>query len=501
MSTITFTPPAQPFTPARSWTVARSASAAGLAILCGVLFFFQLGDHDLTSSHEARAGQNAQSILDTGDWGLPRLLDGRIEMQKPPLYYWLVAILGWLNGGLVSAWCVRLPAAISALACVLLLWAWCSRRGRPLAGLCSATILATCLHFTAIARTGRIDMPLTLAVTIAVVGLAEGRRLVAYLAIAAGLLLKGPIALALPALVWLMWQRGPRRAARGSGAWWGLPLVFLLALPWYLWANVQTDGEFFRVFFWHHNVDRGFGGEDSLRAFPAWFYGPRLLLDLLPWSLLLPLALLHAWRRPDTEARFGAVWLLTVTAVLSLMRFKRADYLLPAYPGAAILVGSMLEHWCRSRSSALVLGAVSGVAVLVACFWLGYLTFLVPTADRARTHRLFASEVRRVTSSRVLFFQAEAHNVAFHVGRPLVTLLEWENLDIWAGRPQTTYIIMPAECWQSWPAHINKGKLELLCRSQDLAPGRQPLPWLAAWFDDLLDTHERPLVLARTASK
>src|SRR4051812_18088925 len=76
----------------------------------GLLFFYGLGDRDLNSSHEARAAQNAQSILDSGDWLLPRLFDRHIELQKPPLYYWLVAALAWLHGGQVDVWDVRLPS-------------------------------------------------------------------------------------------------------------------------------------------------------------------------------------------------------------------------------------------------------------------------------------------------------------------------------------------------------------------------------------------------------
>jgi len=59
-----------------------------------VLFFVQLGQRDLYSSHEARAAQNAQRMLDTGEWGLPVLFDGRADLQKPPLYYWTVAAVG-----------------------------------------------------------------------------------------------------------------------------------------------------------------------------------------------------------------------------------------------------------------------------------------------------------------------------------------------------------------------------------------------------------------------
>src|ERR1700722_815980 len=85
----------------------------GLFLLCFLLFFFRLGDRDLSSSHEARAGQDAQSMLPTGQWDLPRLFDGRVEMQKPPLYYWLGAAFGWLRGGGVDASCGRVPPALS----------------------------------------------------------------------------------------------------------------------------------------------------------------------------------------------------------------------------------------------------------------------------------------------------------------------------------------------------------------------------------------------------
>src|SRR5713226_3915957 len=139
-------------------------AVAGLLLL----FFHRLADRDLWSSHEARAAMDAQTVLDGADWALPHLYDGRAEVQKPPLYYWLVAGTAKLRGGEVDAWAVRLPAALAALGCVGLL-AWLGwERGRPLTGLLAGTALATAVHFTWLARIGRIDMPLTLTVTTAV---------------------------------------------------------------------------------------------------------------------------------------------------------------------------------------------------------------------------------------------------------------------------------------------------------------------------------------------
>src|SRR5262245_19079380 len=86
-----------------------------LVVLCWFLFFHRMADRGLWSSHEARAAQDAQTILSDGDWLLPRLFDRKVELQKPPLYYWLVAAAGRLGGGRVDAWAVRLPAALAGL--------------------------------------------------------------------------------------------------------------------------------------------------------------------------------------------------------------------------------------------------------------------------------------------------------------------------------------------------------------------------------------------------
>src|SRR5262249_61943318 len=92
--------------------------------------------------------------------------------------------------------------------------------------------------------------------------------IVAYVALAAAALLKGPVGVVLVAAVvaghrlaegelpppWRLRAWG--RLAHELGLWWGVPLVGLLVLPWYVWANVRTDGDFVEVFFWYHNVRR-----------------------------------------------------------------------------------------------------------------------------------------------------------------------------------------------------------------------------------------------------
>src|SRR5262245_16696494 len=131
-----------------------------LLAVCFALFFHARGRRDLWGSHEARAAQNAQRMLEAGARGLPRWFDDRHDFQNPPMFYWLAAAAGWASGGEVDEFAVRLPAALAATVCVILVFVVMYRRGRPVAGLIAALVLATSQHFTWLSRTARIDMPL-----------------------------------------------------------------------------------------------------------------------------------------------------------------------------------------------------------------------------------------------------------------------------------------------------------------------------------------------------
>ncbi|HMO35083.1 MAG TPA: glycosyltransferase family 39 protein, partial [Gemmatales bacterium] len=181
----------------------KSLALAALVLMLYLLCFHRLGARELWSSHEARAAQEAQTILEGADWRLPRLFDGRLELQKPPLYYWLTALLAKVWGQ-VDEVSVRLPAVLgflfTGLAVFTLLW----QQGLQRAAWLGMIALWTMLHFTWMSRVGRIDMPLTAACSWCIVSMVLGSQrsgwastgwlLAGYLCLAAGLMLKGPIA-------------------------------------------------------------------------------------------------------------------------------------------------------------------------------------------------------------------------------------------------------------------------------------------------------------------
>ncbi len=264
--------------------------------------------------------------------------------------------------------------------------------------------------------------------------------------------------------------------------------MLLLVSPWFLWANQQTNGEFFRVFFWKHNVERGLGS-GALHVHPWWFYLPRMGFDFLPWSpLLIPATwwlFRHVWKS-DSLARFSWLWVAGIMLVLSCSSFKRADYLLPAFPGTALLLGCAIDRWLVLHPRAQ-LAAVAAALLAVCCFvggWHYYFAVQLPAHEPEREFRTFAARIRQIAPAPqpIIFFRTEAHALVFHVGRPVDSILEWENVDTWASRAGTYYVVMPADLVSEWPRHVHSGKLMEIARN-DPANGRP---------------HEQPFVLLKT---
>jgi 4-amino-4-deoxy-L-arabinose transferase-like glycosyltransferase len=327
-----------------------------------------------------------------------------------------------------------------------------------------------------------------------------------YAAMAAAVLLKGPIGLALPLLAvmtFLVVQGEPVFPWHGRrwlklmhelGVWWGVLLFLALVLPWFVLAQQATDGTFFREFFIRHNLQRGLGGDELLEAHDSslafGYYVIRLAYDAAPWSWLLPVAGFLLWKRhwlrDEPVARFACAWFVSMLVFFSLMRYKRPDYLLPALPGLALLLGVAAERCWRAagRRMRLALACGGSVAVLaVVAGWLVYAQFVLPRAEPAREQRSFAAAVRRHAGpdSPIVLFRTEPHALMFHVGRPITRIMEWENLDVWAAQPAAFYVVMPAK-WADErliEQHLEAGRLYCVT-SNSLLAGME---------------HEEPLVL------
>jgi 4-amino-4-deoxy-L-arabinose transferase-like glycosyltransferase len=459
-----------------------------------LLFLARLGHRELYSSHEARAAQNAQSMIDTHAWGLPVLFDGRVDLQKPPGYYWAVAAVGSINGGVVDEWAARLPATLAGLLCVGLVFGYLWAAKRRTAAVVAALVLATATHFTAIARIARIDIPLTCAITASLLAFARGcetGRSLAWHCLAAAaagiaVLLKGPVALALIVPAALVWPIVERRRIH-LASWFLIPAVVVaIAAPWFIWANAATDGEFVRVFFWHHTIERYTGGSPLLASHPWWYYAPRFAFDFLPWTPLLAGAVVWAVRsgrwRVDPVLRFGIIVFTVMVVVLSTARFKRADYLLPAYPFAALAAGCAAQSWLETRmqqrSAAIARWLFGGTLAATAIAWVVMTTVIEPTEEAREEKRRFATIIRSQAPApnAIIQFRMESHLLSYHLGRPLHTLVEWGELNERLAAPGPHFVVMPPEYVFATGGVIMSRKLVEVARLEDYTAAKPSRP-------------------------
>src|SRR5438309_6338103 len=137
-------------------------AALALALGAGALLAVRL-DVPAFFDNEARYAEVAREMALGGDWISPHL-DFTLFLNKPPLVFWLAALVFRVAGPTEWARLVSVGAAVVALLATFRLGALLY--GGP-AGLVAGLALATSLGFVLEARTLRPDMLLTAAVVVA----------------------------------------------------------------------------------------------------------------------------------------------------------------------------------------------------------------------------------------------------------------------------------------------------------------------------------------------
>jgi 4-amino-4-deoxy-L-arabinose transferase-like glycosyltransferase len=122
----------------------------------------------------------------------------------------------------------------------------------------------------------------------------------------------------------------------------------------------------------------------------VYYYGPVLLLVLFPWSVLLPEAVVAAWRkraRWTRVDRFFIAWAVVVIAFFSSSQSKRPGYILPGVIALAVLIGRLFDHALaapENRAGRLILRGTLGVALL-STVAAGALSLNLAGSDRLQT--------------------------------------------------------------------------------------------------------------------
>ncbi len=321
--------------------------AVVLILLAYVFLFHGIGDYSLKEPDEGRYAEIPREMVQDGDWVVPHLNHVRY-FEKPPLFYWAVAISYKIFG--VSEWSFRFPNALSAFLCIMVLYLALRRRFSEEAAFISSAVLLSSFGFFAMARIVTIDMFFTFWLFCALIsftGFYRERKAwflsLFYIALGLATLTKGPVCVVLIGITIIIFLFTERNLAflRELKLLRGLAIYAVITLPWIV-AIAVKEKEFLYFFFIDQHVLRFFTSKHK-RSGPVYYFFPVLFAGLLPWSVLIPRSIVNAWR--NSELRFFAIWTFVVFAFFSLSGSKLPPYILPAFPALSILIGHLF-HAC-----------------------------------------------------------------------------------------------------------------------------------------------------------
>jgi len=408
-----------------------------LLALCLLLYLPGITKLPVTDRDEARYVQATRQMVDSGNWVDIRF-QNESRYKKPVGIYWLQAISASAARSLgvdaTERAPYRLPSALGATAAVLLTY----RGFRSLLGesgaFRAALMLAPSLLISVEAHLAKTDGVLLASVVAMQAGMAqlycrgqEGahrtHRLLFWGGLGVGVLIKGPVALAI-ALFTLMWLCIKEKSLMPLGMlkpWPWLILPLLIVGPW-LWSiQGMSSGEFL-----HDSLGKDFlakliEGQESHGAPP----GTYLLITpflLFPVSwVLLP----KAWqgvrqKKTLTTARiqtFALAWLIPAWIAFELVPTKLFHYVLPLIP-ALCLLGALgadrsntpgdTPQWLIRITGGIWIssGVVLALAVPATAFWLkGFIPWsamavsLIAIGFLVGAPRLFGTDQRLAASA------------------------------------------------------------------------------------------------------
>lgn len=308
---------------------------------------------------ESRFVQATKQMVETGDYVDIRFQD-MSRYQKPVGIYWLQSAAVTLSGEGAGApiWVYRLVSALGiAIAVVAIAWTGASLFGAN-AGLAAGLIMAAIFATAFEGRDAKTDAMLLACCVAAQGALARiytaSRRKepvaahlwwIFWVAQGIAILIKGPIAPLLSALT-----VAALFAFERDGRWLknlkvgrGLLIVLLIALPWLALITWKSHGAFLQQAVGKDMLGKVASGEES-HGIPPGFYVLTYSLFMWPFGLIAVGAGLQALSRlrDDPRLRFCLAWYIPFWLVFELIPTKLPHYVLPAYPGMALLVGWLL---------------------------------------------------------------------------------------------------------------------------------------------------------------
>jgi 4-amino-4-deoxy-L-arabinose transferase-like glycosyltransferase len=337
---------------------------------------------------ESRFAEASRQMAETGNYIDIRFASGT-RYNKPIGIYWMQSAAATLAGPALRSHIsvYRVPSLLGGILSLILTYECARAFASRKTALMAAILLGSTLLLTAESDIATTDAALLSAIVAAqammmrVYLAARDARygkpglaaiLCGWVALGIGVLLKGPVilaVLAVTALALSLWDRD-WRWLRGTRPLPGVVLAAAIVAPWAIAIGFASHGAFYQQSLGHDFAAKILGGEESHGAPPGYYLA---LASFTFWPatvFLIPAVSSAIVRRGDPINRYLLAWSGAAWLMFELVPTKLPHYILPVYPALAILcalwaAGSNLELETR-RTPVLhyAAGAQFGLAAL-----------------------------------------------------------------------------------------------------------------------------------------
>lgn len=367
--------------------------------LCVIFLFWGLNFYPLLDVDETRYAIMSRDLAHSKDWNL-LLLNSIPFLEKPPLYFWMVAASIKLFGNF-SGFAVRFPIALISSFLIFFTYIFGKKILSRKFGLLSAIILLTSVFFLILSHVAILDMVLTVCIAsglyCAFLSFYSTDKYKKYCwwgfwtFAGLGFLAKGILAIAIPAVIVLIYcflTKQLKEFFRPLHIFVGLLIFLLISMPWHVVMFKDYGWEFINEYFVKHHFARLLNSEGLGRKHGFFYFIPIFIVAFMPWTFIFLTTTYNGLKRLverfknttgnlcsriilSLEARdnkqelllFSSIYFIIVFGVMSVSSTKLPTYILPALPAAALITG---YFWCKSENEVSIKNAIIISTYLIA---------------------------------------------------------------------------------------------------------------------------------------
>jgi len=422
----------------------------------------------LTDTTEARYSNIALIMSKTGDWITPYFDYGIPYWGKPPLSFWFQALSYDIFG--IYDFVPRIPSLLITLGTAWIIYKFIKILKDEITALWAIIIYFSSLLVYALSGTVLLDPYLTFAITLSYASftmvLNGHKRYWGYLffiGLGIGLLAKGPLAIVLVGgvmFIWIIFSPKNRICSLRLLPWIsGFLLMSLIAVPWYVMAELKTPG-FLHYFIIGEHLDRfldaGWKGDKYGHAHfkplgSIWFMW---LYTSLPWGLIgVIIAVKKLFIRNDRYLIFKKiredntslflVWMLFPMLFFTMSENITPTYVLYGFPALGILLATYYKSFDNHMQKKYKNIFLSGALLIPALGILGTF-YVIKVAPSLKTEKFLIQKYKNIAKNNepIYFLNHKEFSEVYYMNRNINTITMKQLKKAVKKYPKQSYFIV-----------------------------------------------------------